>query len=232
MKTGGARTPGWPGPHLQNLMPKQKIQLHISLALLVALHRKAVPCRWPSNRNGLASLLWVMGNVAWKRARCRNLSQASQKRGRGGGGSWGCWEGKGLAMFFGLPCLFLDRHGAHSRAWNSWLCPSSIQGHLLAAQHGLNSICILKGRGHSEILWYLSLHFSSTLAVLPNLIVRGVCRGTWQLHAAQGLLYPDLSRHVSKKHCQECKNNCQYEGAPLTRQSSDGCTGRQWEMGV
>ena len=25
---------------------------------------------------------------------------------------------------------------------------------------------------HSEILWYLSLHFSSTLAVLPNLIVR------------------------------------------------------------
>ena len=25
---------------------------------------------------------------------------------------------------------------------------------------------------HSEILYYLSLHFSSTLAVLPNLIVK------------------------------------------------------------
>ena len=41
---------------------------------------------------------------------------------------------------------------------------------------------------HSEILWYLSLHFASTLAVIPNLIVQWLmasqgpvaCQGDWE----------------------------------------------------
>ena len=32
--------------------------------------------------------------------------------------------------------------------------------------------CSRTGTAHPEILWYLSMHFASTLAVLPNLIVQ------------------------------------------------------------
>ena len=43
----------------------------------------------------------------------------------------------------------------------------------------------LSSRGHSKILSYLSLHFASTLAVLPNFIVEGqISQWNWLANVA------------------------------------------------
>ena len=47
------------------------------------------------------------------------------------------------------------------------------------------SIRSARGPVHSEILEYLSLHFSSTLAVLPNLIVQSMSTSSSVQHATK-----------------------------------------------
>lgn len=73
---------------------------------------------------------------------------------------------------------------------------------------------------HSEILQYLGLHFASTLAVFPNLMVpwAGFCRFLWWLKGESR-----LSSHPSQAPVPTIKCTCHREGPTHSACPNQAC---------